>query len=103
VAKLNYLPVSNRFRVSVLLGVLFLVIGVSLLVYSISAIQDNGLLSNSADWTLKQMWHYDGSIRWWRNASFTLFLPLIAVFMTLGGVILVSHSLLARLPRKSVL
>ncbi|MGD9130392.1 MAG: hypothetical protein PVH73_02305 [Candidatus Bathyarchaeota archaeon] len=96
-----HLPISNRFRVSALLGVLFLVIGVSLLGHSISAIQDNERLSNSADWTFEQMWHYDGSISWWRSASVTLFLPLIAVFLTISGVILVSQQLLARLRHKS--
>ena len=102
-AKLNHLTIRNRFRVSALLGVLFLVIGVSLLGYSISAIQDNERLSNSADWTLEQMWHYDGSIRWWRSAYVTLFLPLTTVFLTISGVILVSQQLLARLRHKSVL
>ena len=52
-AKLNVLLTKNRFRVSALLGILFLVIGVSLLGYSISAIQDHEHLSNSADLTLK--------------------------------------------------
>lgn len=102
-AKLNCLTLRNPFRVSALLGVLFLVIGGILLGHSISVIQDNEPLSNSADWTLEQMWHYDGSISWWRSAYVTLFLPLTAVFMTISGVILVSQQLLARLRHKSVL
>ena len=102
-AELNRLTIRNRFRVSALLGVLFLVIGVSLLGHSISVIQDNEGLSSSADWTLEQIWHYDGSIRWWRSVYVTLFLPLTAVFLTIGGVILVSQQLLARLRQRSVL
>ena len=101
-AKPNVWLTKNRFRVSALLGILFLVIGVSLLVYSISAIQDHEQLSNSADFALEQMWNYDGSLRWWRNSYVTLFLPLTAAFLTLGGVVLVSHPLLTRLRHKSV-
>ena len=101
-AKLGGLLTKNRFRVSALLGILFLVIGVSLLGYSISAIQDHEQLSNSADLALEQMWKYDGSLRWWRNAYVTLFLPLTAAFLTLGGVVLVSQPLLTRLRHKSV-
>jgi hypothetical protein len=103
VAELNYLSVGNPFRVSALVGVLFLVVGVSLFGHSISVIQDNEPLLSSADWTLEQMWHYDGSVSWWRSAYVTLFLPLTSVFLTIGGVILVSHQLLARLRQKSVL
>jgi hypothetical protein len=102
-AKLIGLFIKIRFRVSVLLGILFLVIGVSLLGYSVSAIQDYEQLQNSADLTLEQMWHYDGSFSWWRNAYFTLFLPLTSVFVTLGGVILVTQPLMTRLRQKSVL
>ena len=101
-AKLNVSFTKNRFRASALLGVLFLVIGVSLLVYSVSAIQVEQL-SNSADLSLEQMWHYDGSFSWWRNAYFTLFLPLTSVFVTIGGVILVSQPILTRLRHKSML
>ena len=94
---------EKRFRGYALLGILFLAIGVSLLVYSVSAIQDIEQLSNSADLTLEQMWHYDGSFGWWRNACFTLFLPLTSVFVTLSGVILVTQPLMKRLHHKSVL
>ena len=101
-AKLVGVFSKNRFRVSTLLGILFLVVGVSLLGYSVSVIQDYGQLSSSADLTLEQMWHYDGSLSWWRNAYFTLFLPLTSVFVTLGGVVLVTQPLMSKLRHKSV-
>jgi hypothetical protein len=103
VAKLIGLFKKNRFSLPGLLGILFFVVGVSLLGYSVSVIQDFEQLSNSADSTLEQMWHYDGSFSWWRNVYFTLFLPLTSVFVTLGGVILVAQSLMTRLRHKSVL
>jgi hypothetical protein len=101
-AKLVGVFSKNRFRVSTLLGILFLVVGVSLLGYSVSVIKDYGQLSSSADLTLEQMWHYDGSLSWWRNAYFTLFLPLTSVFVTLGGVVLVTQPLMSKLHHKSV-
>ena len=101
--KLVGLFTMNRFRAYTLLGILFLVIGISLLGYSVSAIQDYGQLSDSADLTLEQIWHFDGSFSWWRNAYVTLFLPLTSVFVTLGGVILVTQPLMTRLRHKSVL
>ena len=101
--ELKGLVKRNRFRLAAVMGVLFLVVGVSLLGYSISAIQEREQLLNSADLTPEEMWHYEGSLRWWRNAYVTLFLPLTAVFMTISGVILVSQQLLARLRHKSVL
>jgi hypothetical protein len=103
VAKLNRQNIKNPLKTSTLLGALFLVVGLSLLVHSIYAVQDNEQMVASTDWTLEQMWHYDGSISWWSNASVTLFLPLTAVFLTISGVILVSQQLLAMLHHKSVL
>ena len=102
-AKLNDLFTMNRFRMSALLGLILLVAGVSLFGYSISEIHDCEHISDSADLTLEQMWYYDGSPGWWRNAYVTLFLPLTAVFVTLSGVILVTQPLLTRLRHKSVL
>ena len=101
-AKPNGLFTKLRFRMPALLGILFLVIGVSLLGYSVFTVQDYEQLQNNTEMTLEQMWHYDGSIIWWTNAYFTLFLPLISVFMTLSGLILVIQSLLERLRHKSV-
>jgi len=102
-SKLKGLIKKNRFRLAAIMGVLFLVIGVSLLGYSISAIQEREQLLNSADLTPEEMWHYEGSLRWWRNAYVTVFLPLTAVFVALGAVGLVSQPLLTRLHHKSVL
>jgi hypothetical protein len=101
--ELKGLVKRNRFRLAAILGVLFLVVGVSLLGYSISAIQEREQLLNSADLTPEEMWHYEGSLSWWRNAYVTVFLPLTVVFVALGVVGLVSQPLLTRLHQKSVL
>jgi hypothetical protein len=101
--ELKGLVKRNRFRLAAVMGVLFLVVGVSLLGYSISAIQEREQLLNSADLTPEEMWHYEGSLSWWRNAYVTVFLPLTVVFVALGVVGLVSQPLLTRLHQKSVL
>jgi len=101
--KLKGLIKKNRFRLAAIMGVLFLVVGVRLLGYSISEIQERELMLNCADLTPEEMWHYEGSLRWWRNAYVTVFLPLTAVFIALGLIGLVSQPLLTRLHHKSVL
>jgi len=103
VPKLNSLFKRNRFRLTAILGVLLLILGVSLLGYSISAIQEREHMLTSTELTLEELWHYEGSLSWWRNAYVTLFLQLTAVFMALGGIVLFSQPLLTMLHRKSVL
>jgi hypothetical protein len=102
-SKLTGLVKRNRFRFAAVMGVLFLVFGFSLLGYSISAIQEREQLLNSADLTPEEMWHYEGSLSWWRNSYVTVFLPLTVVFVALGAVGLVSQPLLTRLHHKSAL
>jgi hypothetical protein len=101
--KLKGLIKRNRFRLAAVMGVLFLVVGVSLLGYSISAIQEREQLLKSADLTPEEMWQYEGSLSWWRNAYVTVFLPLTVIFVALGAIGLVSQPLLTRLHQKSVL
>jgi hypothetical protein len=101
--KLRGVVKSNRFRVAAVMGVMFIVIGVSLFGYSLYAIQERKQLLNSADLTSDEMWRYEGSLLWWRNAYVTVFLPLTAVFVALGVVGLVSQPLLTRLHKKTVL
>jgi hypothetical protein len=97
----NGLLTKDRFRVSALLGILFLIIGVSLLGYSIT-IKDYEQSPNSTDTTLKQIWYYNGSLTWWTKAFFTLFLPFTSVFIILSGVILVIQPILAKLRHKNI-
>jgi hypothetical protein len=101
--KLKGVVKRNRFRVAAVMGVMFIVIGISLFGYSLSEIQEREQILNSADLTPDEMWHYEGSLLWWRNAYVTLFLPLTAVFVALGVVGLVSQPLLTRLHKKTVL
>ena len=101
-SKPNGLLTKDRFRVSALFGILCLIIGVSLLGYSIFTIKDHEQPQNSTDTTLEQIWHYNGSLTWWTKAFFTLFLPFTSVFIILSGLILVIQPILVRLRHKSV-
>ena len=102
-SKLGDLVKWNHFRLAAVMGVLFLVVGVSLFGYSISAIQERVQILNSAELTPEEMWHFEGSLSWWRNAYVTVFLPLTVVFVALGVVGLVFQPLWTRLHRKTVL
>jgi ABC-type phosphate transport system permease subunit len=103
ISKLDGLIKKNHFRLAAIMGLMLLVIGVSLLGYSLSAIQEREHLLNSANLTPDETWQYEGSLSWWRNAYATMFLPLAVVSMTLGGAALVSQPLWTRMHRESVL
>ena len=94
---------KSRFKVTAVVGALLLVVGVSLLGYSVFAIQEHEQMLNSDDLSLEEMWNHEGALQWWRNTYATLFFPLTAVFMALGGVILVSQPLLTKLNHKTTL
>jgi len=102
VSKLNSPFKQNRFRSTAILGFLLLIIGVSLFGYSISMIQEREHMLTGTELTLEELWHYENSLRLWRNAYVTLFLPLTAVFIALGGIIIFSRPLLTMLHRKRV-
>ena len=90
----------NRYTTTVLLGVLLLVIGIFLLIHSISTIQDNEKPLNSISVTLEQVSNYDGSPSWWKNAYVTLVLPLTSVFVALSGIILFTQPIIMTIEQK---
>ena len=90
---------KKRFKLTVS-GILLLTIGVALLGYSVSALQNQEHMLNSADLSLDEVWSSEGSVRWLENASTTLFVPLTAVFLTIGGVGLITTPLISTLRQK---
>ena len=89
-------------RLTAILGVLLLIIGVTLLEYSIFTIQESEHMLTRTELTFEELRNYECSLNYWRKAYVTLFLPLTAVFITLGGIIMFSQPLLTILHRKSV-
>ncbi|MCW4014931.1 MAG: hypothetical protein NWF06_01030 [Candidatus Bathyarchaeota archaeon] len=101
--KLNSLLKANKFRLVAIIGVILLITGISLLGYSISAIQEREQMLANTELSLEELWHYEGSLNWWKNAYDTLFLPLTAVFISLGGIIMVSQPIFIMVRRKNIL
>jgi hypothetical protein len=94
---------KNQFRVAAITGTIFLILSVSLFVYSTATIQQQEATLNSPDISLETTWQTEGAIRWWRNAYATVFLPLTVILATLGTISLVSQPLLAKIHQKTVL
>ena len=102
-AKTKRKVTKNGFRATALSDFLLLGIGIILLNHSISTIQNNRPPMNRTGSTVEPMGKYDGSPDWWRNAYTTLFLPLTAVFLTIGGIIMFTQPLLTLKHRKSTI
>ena len=101
--ELNRQHIRNKLRLGTTIGLLLFLIGVILLGYSVSAIQKSEQTLTNTELTLEELWNYESSFSWWKNAYIKLFLPLTGVFMTLGGIILFSKPLLTVLRPKRVL
>jgi uncharacterized membrane protein len=93
---------KKRFKLTVA-GILLLTVGVVLLSYSVSAIQNQKHMLNSSDLSLEEIWNKEGSVRWLQNVSTTLFAPLTAVFLTIGGVGLITTPLVSIVRQKRVI
>jgi hypothetical protein len=94
---------KNRFRAAGVIGAIFLVIGVSIFCYSVSAIQERENMLNSGTLTIEETWSYEGSLSWWRNAYVTVFLPLTAIFVATGIAGLLTQPIYTRVYCKNVL
>ena len=79
------MPQSKRLKLAALLGILLLISGIGLFGYSLSIIKQHEQTLSTTEMTLTELWNYESSINWWRNAYLTLFLPLTAVFITISG------------------
>lgn len=78
-------------------------VGVSLLVYSMFAIQEREQMLNCAGLSVEEMWNIEGSLSLWRNVYATVFLPLTVVFVALGVVVMVSQPVLTMIHHKNTL
>jgi uncharacterized membrane protein HdeD (DUF308 family) len=94
---------TKKSTLIILSGIFLLMIGIFLLNYSIVNIQDIQQSINTTNVSLDQIWNFDGSNRWWKNAIDTLFLPLFGVFTSLAGVVLFTYPVLNVINRKKTL
>ena len=93
----------KQLKLSAIIGILLLITGISLFGYSFSVIKEHEQTLNTTELTLDQLWNYEGSLNWWRNVYVTLILPLTAVFISIGGIILASQPLLTAMQHKKAL
>ena len=94
---------KNRFRAAAVIGALFLIIGITIFGYSISAIQERENVLNTGNLTLEERWAYEGALSWWRNAYVTIFLPLTTILIAIGIAGLLTQPIYTRVYHKKVL
>ena len=96
------MPHNTKLKVATIIGIVLLISGLSLFGYSLTVIKQHEQTLPTTETSLADLWNFESSMDWWRNAYLTLFLPLTAVFMSISGLVLVSQPLLALLHRKKV-
>ena len=93
----------NRFKLKVLTATLLLVVGFSIWLYATSVIQGYTQLLNSESLTTEEVWSYEGSLQWWRNAYTTAVLPTTAIMITVGILSLLGPVLWMRIQQRYAL
>jgi hypothetical protein len=66
------------------MGVILLVIGISLWLYTDSVITGHEQRLNDPNLTLEQRWQWEGSLQWWKTAKTTTFNPTSIILITIG-------------------
>ena len=93
----------NRFRLTVLTGILLLIAAFSIWLYTTSVIQGHTQILDSSNLKQEEIWSYEGSLQWWRSTYTTTILPLTAIMTAIGLLSLLSQPILTRIQRRHVL
>jgi hypothetical protein len=93
----------NSFKLTVLTAILLLVAGFSIWLYATSVIQGYTQILESSTLTTEEVWSYEASLQWWRNAYTTAVFPMVATMIAVGAVALVGPVLWARIQRRYAL
>jgi len=88
-SKLTNLIKRNQFKVTVGTGVLLLIIGAGLWLYTNLEIQFREERLNTPNLTLEETWRYEGSLQWWRTAYTTTLYPATVISITIGLIALI--------------
>jgi len=83
-SKLKNLVKRSQFKVMVGAGVLLLIVGVGLWLYTSSVIEGHERLLDTQNLTQEEVWRYEGSLQWWRTAYTTTFYPAAVVSIAMG-------------------
>lgn len=71
-------------KIVALIGIVFLIMGVGLWLYTESIVRGHEELLNDPNLTQEQRWACEGSLEWWRAAKRALYDPLAIVLVTIG-------------------
>lgn len=78
------------FRLIVAVGFSFLLVGISLYLYTSFKVNELQQILDNNNLTSEEYWNYQGSFDWWQNSSETIFFPLILVLIVFGAILVFS-------------
>jgi len=70
-------------------GIVFLIIGAGLWLFTSSIIQGHEQVLSHPNLSEQDKWRYEGSLKWWRGTSMTLYYPMAAILIAIGFVAII--------------
>jgi len=90
----RFVPQPKQLQIVTLFGILLLIFGTGMFIYSLNLIEENEQILNSTEFTLDKLWDFESSLNWWKNVCATLILPLTSAFMFIGGITLSAQAIM---------
>jgi hypothetical protein len=75
---------KGAIKAITLIGVILLIAGIGLWLYTDSVIKGHEQILNDPNLSQDQRWSWEGSLEWWREAKITRFDPLSITLITIG-------------------
>jgi len=79
---------NKQLKIVTITAVIFLVMGISLYIYSTFMIQNLEQLMANGNLTSEELNSYNGSFQWWNRLHLTVFFPVTVGLVTLGTIFL---------------
>ena len=83
----------KRVRAVIVLGVLLIIIGTAIWLYTNLVIESHEKALNNPNLTQEEKWTWEGSLRWWRTAKATFGDPA-SMMLVVMGICAVEYTLL---------
>jgi len=83
----------KRVRVVIALGVLFIIIGTAVWLYTNLVIESHERILDNPNLTQEEKWSWEGSLRWWRTAKATVGDPT-SIMLTMVGICAIEYTIL---------
>jgi len=85
------------------IGILLLIVGSSIWLYSNWEIMVNEKILASSSLTIQEVWRYEGALQYWKTAYSIIITPTTVIFVTTGLITMISPKLARSLNKRSVI